>query len=161
MKKQVLMTFLFSAMATTHASLEISVATDKSVYQVGEAVTISVTAYNSSETETLNLSFGTAKQATYLLDSIFDLSSIMQYAQIPSGVHVDPLASYTWTFTHADNAAIAYPLTSGTHSVIGEIVGYGQSDSVEFEVVPEPITFSLLGIGFLLLCRNKNSNLFS
>jgi len=139
--------------SVTNAALQIDVATNKPFFQVGQAVTISITAYNSSETESLSLFFGTAKQATYLLDSIFDSSSIMQYAQIPSGVHIAPLTSHTWTFVHAGNASAAYPLEEGIHYVIGKIAGYGQSNPVEFAVVPEPAMLFLFSFGFLLMRR--------
>jgi len=37
-----------------------------------------------------------------------------------------------------------YPLAIGTHSVVGEVVGYGDSAPIQFEVVPEPATVSFL-----------------
>ncbi len=62
--------------------------------------------------------------------------------------------------THGSYEMQEYPLTVGMHTVIGEVlavelIGDGKSIPVEFEVVPEPATFVLLGIGGLLLRKRK------
>lgn len=77
------MVLFLATVAAVNATIQISVTTNKSVYQIGEAVTMSVTAYNLSDTQTLSLSFPTAEQAIYLLDSVFDVASLRQYARTP------------------------------------------------------------------------------
>lgn len=49
-----------------------------------------------------------------------------------------------------------YALNLGVHSVVGEVVGYGQSEPVEFEVIPERATILILGFG-VLWARKKHA----
>ncbi|MDH4240765.1 MAG: hypothetical protein OEW48_14495, partial [Phycisphaerae bacterium] len=112
--------------------IEVSAATDKSTYLLGEDVTIFVTAYNpNAEAVTL---FFECMVASYLMDGVFD------YAEVPwtpwpfHQVTIESHSSHTWELTHNE---MGYPLGIGTHTVVGEVLGYGYSEPVDFEVIPE------------------------
>jgi hypothetical protein len=62
---------------------------------------------------------------------------------------IEAFSSYTWTLVHADYEMGTYLPTLGMHIIVGEVLGYGYSAPVEFEVIPEPSTFLLLVIGFI------------
>jgi intracellular proteinase inhibitor BsuPI len=126
--------------------VDISVATDKSKYVLGEYVTVYISAYNPN-TETVSLGFPSALQATYIMDDIFDWSNDKVYTPVPTGLSIDPGASHIWTLYHGNSEMDSYPLNIGTHTIVGEVINYGQSTPVEFEVVPEPASFVLLLLG--------------
>ena len=139
--------------------VDISVATDKSTYLLGEYVTVYVSAYNPN-VEPVTLGFPSSLQATYIMDGTYDWSMAKLFAQVVTGVSVNPDESHTWTLIHEALDMNLYPLDIGVHSVVGEVVNYGQTTPAEFEVIPEPITFAYLllgGISIKLRLRNKYS----
>ena len=123
--------------------IEVSVATDKLVYDLGESVWVSVTAHNPSA-EAVTLVFGTSQQATYLMDGVFDWGEGKQFLQWITYVVIDPCDSYVWNLQHGTDEMETYALALGTHTVIGEVLDYGESLPVGFEVVPEPLTVLFL-----------------
>ena len=141
----VIVLFLIFAGELNASIVEISVATDKPIYQLGEYVTVSITAYNPTS-ETVILGFPTTLQASYLLDGTFDWAN-RPCLQIPSGRIIDAYDSYTWNLNHGSGEMAFYPLAVGIHSVVGEVIGYGFSEPIQFEVVPEPGTLLLLALG--------------
>jgi hypothetical protein len=142
-------------LSTVKADLiEITVDTDKDVYNMGESVTVYVSAYNPGF-ETITLSFATSSQANYFMDGIFDYSSYIISVPRCTEVQIAGNDSYTWTLKHMKDLLSAYPLLQGTHSVVGQVVGYGESGPAQFEVIPEPATLILLALGSLLVQRKK------
>jgi hypothetical protein len=140
--------------ATIEPNLSIGVATDKLTYELGEYVTIYITGYNVGS-ETITLEFGTLSQASYLMDDVYDwFAHHYHYAMLSSRV-IEPGEDYTWTLVHGNVDMGYYPLTVGTHSVKGEIVDYGYSPPVEFEVVPEPSTILFLAFGLIGVRVNR------
>jgi hypothetical protein len=130
--------------------VDITVATDKESYLLGEEVIVSVIAYNPNP-EPVTLGFTTSLQASYLMDGVFNWSEGRQFNPIPTGRVIQPYDSYTWIISHDSHAMTIYPMEVDIHSVVGEVVGYGQSAPLHFEVIPEPATFLLFGLGVLLL----------
>ncbi len=126
--------------------VDISVATDKEIYQLNEEVTVVVTAYNPNQ-EPVTLGFPSALTTTYLMDGVFNWSEGKVFA--PSGLQltIEAHEFATWELTHGSKEMGLYALDVGVHSVVGEVVGYGQSEAVEFEVIPEPATILILSFG--------------
>lgn len=153
-KKKILMLgafLIFGGMV--HAStIDISAATNKPTYQLGEYVTISVTAYNPNP-QPVTLYFSSSLQATYLIDNTFDWTQGKGFAQEPTQQTISPYGSYSWNLIH-DNEMAIYPLGLGNHSVTGTVINYGTTSPIEFEVVPEPATFLLLATGWAFI-RHK------
>jgi len=131
-----------------YASFEISVTTDKESYQLGESVDISISVFNSASTsETL---WGGFYFTTYIMDGIYDWAD-RPAPHVVRQLTFLPEETKTWEMSHGFNEMQVYPLTIGTHSVIGG-AGYSlRSAPVEFQVIPEPATLFLLTLGTVLL----------
>jgi hypothetical protein len=137
------------------ATLEISVATDKTAYQPGENVDIFIRVFNSGSTsENLYSGF---YFTTYIMDGVYDWADRSQPMVIVT-VTLLPVETRTWEMTHGFNEMQTYPLDIGTHSVVGG-AGSLRSMPVEFQVVPEPAALSLLALGVFLLGRKRNIQL--
>ncbi|MFA6426788.1 MAG: hypothetical protein WCW64_11510 [Phycisphaerae bacterium] len=137
--------------------VDITVSTDKPTYQLGEYVTVSITSYNPNP-QPVTLNFDTSLQAIYLMDGTFDSSQNQAVAMWSTERTINAYDSYTWTRTHGAGALILYPLGLGIHSVAGEVVGYGSSSSIQFEVVPEPGALAILSFAlpiFRIFSRKK------
>ena len=87
------------------------------------------------------------------MDDVFDWSANKQFTQVPTGVEVAAMTTHTWELTHDLNEMQRYPLPVGTHSLIGEVVGYETSDPIEFKVIPEPSCMCILALGGEFLRR--------
>lgn len=147
--------------------VDITVATDKESYLLGEEVIVSVTAYNPNpEPVTLTGGF---YFASYIMDGIYDWVEGRSGPPVIIYLTIEPDDSFTWNLTHGSYEMQEYPLALGIHTVVGqvlavELIGDGTSASSEFEVIPEPSTFLLLVIGIVLanakqrhkLGQNKN-----
>lgn len=127
--------------------VDITVATDKPTYQLGEYVIVSVTAYNPNpQPVTLNFS---STQATYLMDDTFDWTYGKPFLLWNTQRTINPYESYTWIRPHGAEEMAFYPLGIGMHTVVGQIGAgeLGENNTtlpVQFEVVPEPATILLL-----------------
>ena len=130
--------------------VDISVETDKPIYQFGEEVMISVTAYN-PRSDAITLALHLDPTVSYMMDGVFDWKEYHVGLPAIGDVVFEPFQSRTWELTHGAWESQFYPLEIGTHSVVGELIDYGFSEAVEFEVVPEPATILLLGLGGLVL----------
>lgn len=137
--------------------VDISVATDKTTYELGEYITVYISAYNPNP-EPVTLGFPSALQATYIMDDIFDWSEDKVFSDLPTGFSIDPGESHIWTHNHGNSEMNLYFPNIGTHSIVGKVINYGQSMPVEFEVIPEPTSIVLLlfgGVTFIL--RSKST----
>jgi hypothetical protein len=130
--------------------VDITVSTDKESYLLGEEVIVSVIAYNPNP-EPVTLYFGSSLLATYLMDDVFDWSEGRFFEPVNLQLIIQPYNFHTFDLKHGLYEMSLYPLDFGTHTVVGEVVGYGQSAQVQFEVIPEPSTLLILGFGALLL----------
>jgi hypothetical protein len=128
--------------------VDISTATNKPVYELGEDVTVFVIAYNPNP-DPVTLYFPTSLQASYIMDDVFDLRTIIAWTPESTELGIPAYDSYTWNLHHRFYAMEAYPLSIGNHIVEGYVVGYGKSVPVEFEVVPEPSICLFFVIGFV------------
>ena len=126
--------------------VDISVATDKQIYQLNEEVTVSVTAYNPN-LEPVTLRFGSTLVASYFMDDTYYWHENKIFAPVLLHKEIEPDSCFTWNLTHGSKEMGLYALDLGVHSVVGEVVGYGQSEAINFEVIPEPVTILLLGCG--------------
>ena len=150
---QILTALIFVLCGMTEATaVNISTITDKESYLLGEEVVVSIIAYN-PEPNPVTLSFGSSLQASYLMDDVYDWSNGKIFLQALSQRTIDPCGSYTWNLIHGHYEMESYPLDVGTHAIVGEVVGYGYSSKVQLEVIPEPATIILLGLGGLALVR--------
>jgi Intracellular proteinase inhibitor len=137
--------------------VEISVDTDKLTYLLDEEVVVSITAYNPNPDPVI-LYFGDALHASYLMDDVFDWSQGKVFAQVISNITINPYESKMWERVHGLEEMNIYPLSIGTHTVVGEVVGYGQSLPTEFDVVPEPSLILLMGMGSICIRLVKRNN---
>ncbi len=115
---------------------------------------MSVTAYN-PDPNPVTLNFATSLQASYLMDGVYDWREGKFFYQFPTSVTIEAYGSYTWQLTHGYHEMELYPLEIGAHTVVGEVVGYGYSSTVQFQVIPEPATILLLTLGGLLLTGRR------
>jgi len=133
--------------------IDISTLTNKDTYLLGEEVVVYVTAHNPGP-EPVTLYFGSTLEASYLMDDVYDWSEGL--VSLPIFYEFTIWRDYTWYLTHRHNE---YPLDVGTHTVRGEVVGYGFGSPVQFEVVPEPATVLLLTLGSLLLTKRRQKRM--
>lgn len=146
--------FMQSAKLVATPNLEITVDTDKDIYLLGEDMIVSVIALNLDDTP-IQLGFPSTLQASYLFDGIFDWTQGKLFFDTPTTVTINANDTYTWNLAYGTEEKYLYPLAIGYHEVVGEIVGYGESNPVAFQVIPEPATFVILSVGWLLLRKRS------
>jgi len=140
---------------TTRADLvEITVATDKAIYQLDEDVLVSVTAFNPTS-EPVTLGFGSALEANYLMDGQFNWYQYKIFALSATHLHIAGGDSHTWHLCHGPMERGLYPLELGPHTLVGQVratqlLGDWNSPSCTFTVVPEPAG-ALLGAWGILV----------
>jgi hypothetical protein len=69
-----------------------------------------------------------------MIDGIFDWATVVQPVPVATHVTIEPHTSYSWQLTHSSYEMKRYPLGVGKHTVVGKVIGYGQSEPVEFVV---------------------------
>jgi len=119
--------------------VDVSVSTDKEIYELGELVKINVSATNNSDNP-VTLEFPTLHQADYRIDEAYLWSKGKFFLPIPTSITLPPGAKITWSFVHS---AGEYRLLPGEHSIVGIVVGYGRSEPrviVVNEKEPEELT---------------------
>jgi len=152
---KILTALIFILCGMTKAkAVNISTITDKESYSLGEEVVVSVIAYN-PDPNPVTLNFATSLEASYLMDDVYDWTEGKFFIQFGRQLTIDPYGSYTWDLTHGHHEMELYLLDVGTHTVRGEVVGYGYSSTVQFQVIPEPATILLLTLGGLLLTSRR------
>ena len=154
------MVFVFGGTAVA-GLINVTVVTDKPVYQLGEYVTVSVSAYNSM-LEPYTFHFPTTLQATYDMvteDPVyrtFVWHEGKTFEPIYSEITLGPGESYTWDLVHDQDEMAIFPLDIGTYSVMGAVgTTLWSGNPTEFEVIPEPATFLLFAVGMILAKANK------
>ena len=137
--------------------VDISVATDKPTYQVGEDVKVYVSAYNPG-LDPVILTFTSSLEASYWMNEEYYWHENKIF--VPSGflLTINPKITHTWELIHGPDELSEYPLNIGTHNVIGMVGAYELQDSyltepVEFEVIPEPASLIILTTGSLWIFR--------
>ncbi len=119
--------------------VQVSVSTDKEIYELDEPVKIGVSATNNSD-KPVTLEFPTLHQADYRIDEAYLWSKGKFFLPIPTSIMLPPGATITWRFVHS---AREYRLLPGEHSIVGIVVGYGRSEPrviVVKEGEPEELT---------------------
>lgn len=138
--------------------VDISATTNKPVYDLGEEVVVFVIAYNPNP-EPITLGFTSSLVASYLMDGVFDWSEGKEFGAVVLHLTIEPYDFRTLPALHHGLGEMEiYPLDVGTHTVIGEVVGYGQAAPVEFQVVPELTTIYLIALGALMLRKKLNKS---
>ncbi len=164
--------------------IQLTVATDKYTYLVGEDITISVTAYNPGS-ERVTLTFPTSLQASYIMDLDYNayyyrgggrIWDAIAFSEITE-VTLAPESSHTWEleldwgpeYYGIHHGVIIIQLNKleyddpriGTHSVMGVLQtmnpfrGGVISEPAQFEVVPEPTTLGLLVLGGVAMLTKR------
>jgi len=156
---------LFGLPKTTMSNIiEVSVETDKTIYQLGEEVMVSITAHNPNDQD-LILTLGVDIQATYIMDDIYNWAEGRTTLPAYFTYTLTPYNSITWELTHGPSEMQDYSLNIGLHSVVGEVLAVELvgddarfSEPVTFEVIPEPISILLMTSGLLgIWFRRKDS----
>ncbi len=149
--------FVLSSIGST-SLLEITVDTDKDIYQVGEDVHIYVLAYNPNSGP-VTLTFLTSIESSYVIDDIYNWAYYQISNPSSHSIILGPYASKMWDFIHGTSEQNIYPLTVGNHSVVGQVGAIELSNinsaPIQFEVIPEPATLALFCLGFLLIRHQK------
>ena len=114
-------------------AVKIWIRIDPPVYLSGEYVRIWITASNDSA-DPVTLVFPDGLQVSYMIDGVFDWATVLQAVPVATHITIEPHTSYSWLLTHGPYEVKKYPLTVGRHTVVGKVIGYGQSDPDEFEV---------------------------
>jgi len=138
--------------------VDITVATDKESYLLGEEVIVSVIAYNPNP-EPVTLGFSSSLVVSYLMDNVYDWAEGRIFQPVPLQLTIQPYNFRTFELVHGCDEMAIYPLDIGYHTVVGEVVGYGQSAPLHFEVIPEPSSILLLAIGMLFANSKKRHKL--
>jgi hypothetical protein len=114
--------------ATGTAQIRVGVWTDKPMYRYGDTVRITVTAFNPS-TDTAQLSFSTAAQANYVLND-YDFFARHPVQQIVTSRTIPPGSSISWDYLKYPSGPEDSSLSVGTYTLVGEVIGYGRSDTM-------------------------------
>ena len=124
-KKTCLLLFL----GVSLGQIEVTVTTPQSVYLFGETIPIQVTATNPSA-DTVILNFPSTCQAEYIIGSYYSGNHHGCY-YILTQVTLPPNTSFTWTLQHAPSDTL---LPEGIYNLVGEVIGVGFSDTIQFTV---------------------------
>ncbi len=117
----------FSFAQTSPVTVRVS--TDKTSYTLGEPVVMTITAVNNSD-KGATLNFSSSKQTDYVIDGKFRWSSDKFFLTVLTERTIPAHGEYAWTMTHKNSD---YSLTTGSHTITGEVVGYG-SASIQITV---------------------------
>lgn len=99
----------------------------------GRYIDIQIGAVNRSPNP-VTLVFPDGLQVSYMIDGIFDWATVVQAVPVATHITIEPHTYYSWLLTHGPYEVKKYPLAVGRHTVVGKVIGYGQSEPDEFEV---------------------------
>ncbi|MEW6510745.1 MAG: T9SS type A sorting domain-containing protein [Bacteroidota bacterium] len=138
----------------SHAQVQVMAWTDRLVYEFGDTVSITVQAYNPTP-DTVTLIFSSSCQVSYTIDG-FRLIEHVGCLAVVTSQRIPPQQSYTWPWLHYPFHNSGWPLLlSGTHTVIGEVLGYGASDTLLITVTtPTSTPIELSTAGTVSLSQN-------
>jgi hypothetical protein len=123
---------LLVSAALQAALIDITVSPNKVRYYPGEALVFSTTVRN-RESHDITLRFDW-DQAQYILDSTYFSETVFHWDETYN-ISIPANGSYTWHMRHDWRY---YPVSLGAHSVVGRVIGHGDSSPVSFQVV-EPV----------------------
>ena len=107
----------------------INISTDKKIYQVNSPLHINVIVINfSSKAHTLK--WTSTCQAGYDIVGEYNLAGNQICRDTSASILLGPTEEHTWTFTYSGD-----PLPVGYYKIVGEVSGYGKSDTAEIKVV--------------------------
>jgi hypothetical protein len=135
--KMIVPLFLFLCFASpisAQINLRFSIVTDKHSYVQGDTIQILVRAIN-LDTKTDTLYFGSSCEANYYIGT-FDLSNHIYCATVITDEIIQANDSITWSFLYPERNSGWPTLSVGTHRAVGEIIGYGKSDTLTITVSP-------------------------
>lgn len=116
-----------------YGQVEVGVWTEKSTYNYGDTIAITVTAYNPTA-DTLILQFGSTCQANYIIDD-FNFYYHIGCAMVLTARRIPPFSTVSWDYLKYPMYASGWPsLSVGTHFVVGEVIGYTRSDTLVISV---------------------------
>ena len=122
-----------SLVGIARTQVKVTVGTDRPAYRVGDTVLVTVRAYNPMH-DTVTLRFSSSCQAGYHIDDFSLLQHIGCLAVLTTRT-VPPLDSVSWQSLPYPLGNSGWPLlTTGIHSVVGEVPGYGLSDTIRIRV---------------------------
>ena len=168
MKVSIIFLFLSVILSSSaKASLDISAVTNKSIYELGETVNITISVFNSGSTaETLmgggkylmEDGSGGIMSTDYIIDDTYiwsDRYKVIDGTGVMWMKEFQPGQTQTWVMSHGSQQMQDYPLNAGTHSIVGKAGFNLYSNPVSFEVIPEPTTLSLLALGAFFAGRRR------
>ncbi len=135
MKNFLVFFLLLVTSSTLFSQIKIDVSTDKLEYHYRDSIRIFVTATNSS-TESIILSWGSSCQASYEVINEYNWTNDHTCVHILTGLTLEPNQSQTWSFTYKNHL-----LKPGHHKIIGEVLGYGKSDTLEIFITDSVIAY--------------------
>ncbi|HVO76317.1 MAG TPA: carboxypeptidase regulatory-like domain-containing protein [Ignavibacteriaceae bacterium] len=134
MKKSLMIFLYLLASSILYGQIKVDVSTDKTEYLFRDSIKISVTARNTSE-QSIDLNWNTSCQAGYEIINWFKLTVDTSCTDGLTSLTLEPNQSYTWSFT--------YPgyLTAGSYQILGEVYGYGISDTAEIVIIEKDFSY--------------------
>ena len=127
-----------SQVPSLESTIKVMTRLDKAVYAMNDEIKMSITAVNYG-LEPVTLSFASSCHVSYRIDGIWDSHEGDWCLQSADTLELAPNLSHTWHTTHPMSILLSpiYFLTPGTHSITGVVIGYAESELVEFEIGPE------------------------
>ena len=105
------------------AYLKITVSSNKVVYRQGETIRIDVRCQNQSA-QPLELEWTSSCQSSYYIDSYHRIYGCLLACTYKT---FQPYLARRWKHTHTPDDSLLGP---GAHYIVGEIIGYGVSDTL-------------------------------